>query len=79
MGMDHGLDDLLVREDILGCDGRVSHTLVVELVGLVRVTDAHGHVVHIDPRTRTQLPPTPRLSRGLIDSACALAREVGSA
>jgi hypothetical protein len=76
--MDHGLDDLLVRQDLLGCDGRVSHELVVELDGMVRVRDAHGHVVRVDPRSRAQLPALPRLSVGLIDTACALAREAGA-
>ena len=77
--MSSSLDHLLVRQELLGCDGRTSHVLVVELDGQVRVTDAHGHVVRVDPRARTQVPPTPVLSRGLLDTACALAREAGSA
>ena len=77
MRMDHGLDDLLVRQDLLGCDGRVSHELVVELDGMVRVRDADGHVVRVDPRSRAQLPAAPPRA-GLIDTACALAREAGA-
>jgi len=75
---DRGMDSFLVRQELLGCDGRVSHELVVEIDGSVRVRDAHGRVVHVDPRSRTQVPSTPCLSRGLIDGACALAREAGA-
>lgn len=71
-------DHLLVSRELLGCDGRTSHVLVVELDGRVRVSGPGGHVVHVDPRDRTQFPPTPVLSRGLLDSACALAREAGA-
>lgn len=74
----HSFDHLLVRRELLGCDGRTSHVLVVELDGRVRVSGANGQVVHVDPRDRSQFPPTPVLSRGLLDSACALARETGS-
>ena len=76
--MTYDLDGLLVSQDILGCDGRISHRLVVEVEGAVRVTDANGHVVRVDPRSRTQFPLSPSLSRGLVDTACALAREAGA-
>jgi hypothetical protein len=73
------IERMLVRQELLGCDGRTSHVLVVELDGQVRVTDAAGHVVRVDPRSRAQVPATPVLTRTLVDSACSLAREVGSA
>lgn len=70
--------DGLATRTIIGCDGTITHELVVELDGTVAVRDAHGHRVVVDPRTRTQVTPTPTLSRGLLDAACALAREVGA-
>lgn len=68
------LDRFLTRVELLDCDGRTSHTLVLELDGTITVRFRAGHCARIDPVTRTVLTPGVTVPVGLLDAACRLAR-----
>lgn len=68
------LDRFLTRMELLDCDGRTSHTLVLEPDGTITVRFRAGHRARIDPATRTVLTPGVTVPVGLLDAACRLAR-----
>jgi len=58
--------------DRIDCDGRVSHTLTLEIDGTVRVELPGGRVARIDPGTRQNLTPHVPVPTTVIDQAVHL-------
>lgn len=63
----------LERADVLDCQGRITHTLVLEVDGTVSITFRHGGAVaRVDPRTRQVLTPGMVVPDTLLAEAAAL-------
>ncbi len=67
----------LAHADVLDCQGRVTHSLVLQVDGTVAITfRAGGVVVRVDPRTRTVLTPGAVVADVLLAEAAALRPDV---
>lgn len=67
----------LLTERLLDCQGRVTHTLVLEIDGLVKVTiHATGHspgvTCRIDPQTGKVLTPGVHVTESVVAAARCL-------
>lgn len=62
----------LARAELLGCDGQVTHTLVLRVDGTVEIRFAAGHAAVVDPSTRRVLTPGIAVHDELLDTAGAL-------
>ncbi|WCO65501.1 hypothetical protein PO878_13440 [Iamia majanohamensis] len=63
----------LARALVLDCQGRTTHTLVLEVDGTVTIRfHPGGAEARVDPRTRTVLTPSVTVPAGLLDEAAAL-------
>lgn len=63
----------LERADVLDCQGRITHTLVLEVDGTVSITfRAGGAVARVDPHTRRVLTPGMVVPDTLLAEAAAL-------
>ncbi len=71
------LDAYLATTQLLDCQGRVSHTLVVLPDGSVRISFANGRVARVDPRTGQNLTPKVPVDQGLVDTARSIAQQLG--
>lgn len=66
------LDTYLDSAQLLDCNGRVSHTLTLQLDGTVRIRFS-GREAVVDPRTRRNLTPDVAVHDTLVEAACTLA------
>ena len=71
--MTSALDPFLVTEELLDCNGRVTHRLVLDLDGTVLVTICGGSTtIRVDPKRRLVLTPGAHLPAALLDAACGM-------
>lgn len=63
----------LVTEELIDCQGRTTHRLVLELDGTVRVRFVERDLeVRIDPRTSTVLTPGVQVPPQVMNAAAAM-------
>jgi len=67
------VDQYLNRIELLDCSGKISHTLVLALDGMVEIHFAGGAVARVDPRRRAVLSRGMDVERTLMDRAAELA------
>ncbi|MCC5953234.1 MAG: hypothetical protein JJU45_14165 [Acidimicrobiia bacterium] len=67
------LDQYLRRTDLLDCTGQVSHVLVLDLDGTVRIEFSNGRRARIDPCHRVNLTPGVAVGAALMDAAVGFA------
>lgn len=62
----------LARAQLLGCDGRITHTLTLLVDGTVEIRFAEGHRAVVDPRARRVITPGVVVHADLLDAAASL-------
>jgi hypothetical protein len=67
------MHDHLITEQLIDCFGATTHELTLDYDGTVSVRFVHGgHVVRIDPSTRTVLTPGVTVPDQIMDHAAAM-------
>lgn len=65
-------DTALASAQLLGCDGRVTHTLTLLADGTVEVAFREGHRARVDPVERRTITPGMVVNDELMDAAASL-------